>query len=211
MRRTIIAVARDAEQPRNVLALDGTQRTMLVLVIATFVTAAAAPYPLTKAILGVTLALYWAKLFFSFDERFVGMMCSPSDTPVATSGSARSTWSELADGLSDHLRRRCRSCRSTAFPARSIRFDHVFSIILILSAVHGWLTLQKPVWPILMVVKNWLFPFSLFFLGRRCFRNSQQLWFVLSASWSSALRWRFTACETGLRPAVCSPTDPRGY
>ena len=31
----------------------------------------------------------------------------------------------------------------------------------------------------LMVVKNWLFPFSLFVLGRRLVRNRQQLWFLI--------------------------------
>ena len=36
-------------------------------------TAVAAPYPLTKIILGGTLALYWATLLFNFDERFVGL------------------------------------------------------------------------------------------------------------------------------------------
>ena len=176
----IIAVARDADQPRNVLALDGTQRTMLVLVIATFVTAAAAPYPLTKAILGVTLALYWAKLFFSFDERFVGMYVLLLPTlqllPLEALGVPGLNWQTVfliifvvAAAAADPP------------PSRLAVSGWItyFSIILILSAVHGWLTLQKPVWPILMVVKNWLFPFSLFFLGRRCFRNSQQLWFVL--------------------------------
>ena len=38
---------------------------------------------------------------------------------------------------------------------------------------------RKPAWPLLMVVKNWLFPFSLFVLGRRLIRNRQQLWFLI--------------------------------
>ena len=49
-----------------------------------------------------------------------------------------------------------------------------------------------------MVVKNWLFPFSLFFLGRRCFRNDQQLWFlVLSVAVVS-----FALALHGLRDGV---------
>ena len=54
-----------------------------------------------------------------------------------------------------------------------------FSVVLILSAVYAWLTRNQPGWPLLVVVKNWLFPFSLFFLGRRIISNDRQLWFLL--------------------------------
>ena len=176
----IIAIDRDTDRPGNVLALDKTQRTVLVLVIAAVATAAAAPYPLTKVILGVTLALYWAKLLFSFDERFVGMYVLLLPTlqllPLETLGIPALNWQTVfliifvvaAAGADPPPSRLAVSGWIT-----------YFSIILILTAVYAWLTLQKPVWPLFLVVKHWLFPFSLFFLGRRVFRTSQQLWFIL--------------------------------
>ena len=45
-------------QPRHLA--DKAQRTVLVMVTAAIVTAVAAPYPMTKVILGGTLAVYWA-------------------------------------------------------------------------------------------------------------------------------------------------------
>ena len=54
-----------------------------------------------------------------------------------------------------------------------------FSVVLILAAAHAWFARPQATWPLLMVVKNWLFPFSLFVLGRRLVRNRQQLWFLI--------------------------------
>jgi O-antigen ligase len=175
-----ITIDRDADRPGNVLALERTQRTVVVLVIAAMVTAVAAPYPLTKVILGVTLALYWTRLLFNFDERFVGLFVLLLPTfqllPLETLGIPGLNWQTV------FLIIFIVAAASADPPPSQVAVSGwitYFSILLILAAVYGWLKLQTPVWPVLMVVKNWLFPFSLFFLGRRCFRNNQQLWFLL--------------------------------
>jgi O-antigen ligase len=176
----IIAIDRDADRPGNVLALDRAQRTVFVLFIAAVVTAVSAPYPLTKVILGVTLALYWATLLFSFDERFVGMYVLVLPTlqllPLEALGIPGLNWQTVFLIIFAVA-----AARADPPPSRLAVSGWItwFSIILILAAVHTSLTLQKPAYPLFMAVKNWLFPFALFFLGRRCFRNSQQLWFLL--------------------------------
>ena len=72
-----------------------------------------------------------------------------------------------------------------------------FSILVALAALYTWLTVHTPLWPLLVLVKNWLFPFSLFFLGRRLVRQTGQLGSSsCSASPSSVLHWRCTVCTT---------------
>ena len=47
------------------------------------------------------------------------------------------------------------------------RWITYFSILVVFAGAYAWLTVHPPLWPLLVIVKNWLFPFSLFFLGRR--------------------------------------------
>src|SRR4029450_4953060 len=69
-----IAVAdRDAERPRRLITLEASQRAVLLTVVAAVVTAIAAPAPVTKRLRGFVLALFWARLLFELDERFIGM------------------------------------------------------------------------------------------------------------------------------------------
>ena len=105
----------------NVVSLDRSQRTVFVFVIAAFVAAAAAPYPLTKVILGVTLALFTGQRSSSVLTSVSSdcMCCYFRHLQLLPLERLKSTWTELADGLSDHLRRRRRKCRSTPFPPRA--------------------------------------------------------------------------------------------
>jgi O-antigen ligase len=176
----IVAVDPDGDRLGNVLVLDGAQRAVLVVVLGAVATAVAAPYPVTKLILGVVLGLYGAKLFFDFDERFVGLFVLLLPTlrlvPLETLGIPGLNWQTIflivfvvAAASGDPPPSRI------AVPG----WIAYFSIVLILAALYAWATVQTPLWPLLVVVKNWLFPFSLFFLGRRLVRTTRQLWFLL--------------------------------
>ena len=105
----LVTLDRGADRSGPVISLDKTQRTVFVLVIAAIVTAVAAPYPLTKIILGGTLALYWATLLFNFDERFVGLFVLLLPTlvlaPLETLGIPGLNWQTV---FLDDLSRRCR-------------------------------------------------------------------------------------------------------
>ena len=53
-----------------------------------------------------------------------------------------------------------------------------FSVLLIASATFSWaqgLSFAQ----LFMKAKNWLFPFMLFIVGRRCFRRESALWFLV--------------------------------
>ena len=64
----------EADEPRRTwLTLDARQRGVLMAFVAAVLIAIAAPYPPTKYALGFGLALYWARLLFELDERFIGM------------------------------------------------------------------------------------------------------------------------------------------
>lgn len=176
----MVGVARDADRPGNALALDASQRAVIVVFIAAVLAAVAAPYPFTKLVLGTALALYWAKLFFDFDERFVGMFVLILPTlqlvPLETLGIPALNWQTIfliifvvAAVGGDPSPSRVPVPGWIAF----------FSILLILAALYTWVTVQRPIWPLLVVVKNWLFPFSLFFLCRKRVGNSRQFWFLL--------------------------------
>ena len=177
---SMVTLDRDANRSRTALSLDRSQRTVFVLVIAAMVTAVAAPYPLTKVILGATLGIYWATLLFNFDERFIGLFVLLLPTfvllPLETLGIPGLNWQTVF--LIIFL---VAAASADAPPSRLAVSGWIiyFSVVLILAAVHVWLSRSEPGWPLLMAVKNWLFPFSLFFLGRRCVRNSRQLWFLL--------------------------------
>ena len=177
---SMVTLDRDDNRSGTALSLDRSQRTVFVVVIAAMVTAVAAPYPLTKVILGATLAIYWATLLFNFDERFIGMFVLLLPTfallPLETLGIAGLNWQTV------FLIIFLVAIASAQPPPSRIAVSGwiiYFSLVLILAAVHAWLSRSQPGWPLLTAVKNWLFPFSLFFLGRRCVGNNRQLWFLL--------------------------------
>ena len=173
-------IERDAAPVRRALTLEPGQRTVLVTVTVAAALAVAAPYPVTKIILGVGLGLYWAKLLFQLDERFVGMFVLLLPTlqlvPLETLGVPAMNWQTIFLMIFAAA-----TATADAPPIRSAAPGWIayFSILMVLSALYAWLTVQPPLWPLLVVVKNWLFPFSLFFLGRRLVRRPEQLWFLL--------------------------------
>ena len=176
----LVTLDRGADRSGPLISLDKTQRTVFVLVIAAMVTAVAAPYPLTKIILGGTLALYWATLLFNFDERFVGLFVLLLPTlvlaPLEALGIPGLNWQTV------FLLIFLVAAASTDSPPSRFTISGwmaYFSVVLILAAAYAFFARPQPAWPLLMVVKNWLFPFSLFVLGRRLIRSRQQLWFLI--------------------------------
>jgi O-antigen ligase len=171
---------RDAARPPRPLALEPAQRTVLVAVVAAAATAVVAPYPVTKVILGFTLAVFWIRLLVAQDERFVGMFVLLLPTlqliPLERLGIPALNWQTV------FLIIFVGATVSAAAPAVASavpRWIIYFSILVVLSAAYAWLTVQPPLWPLLVIVKNWLFPFSLFFLGRRLIARPTQLWFLV--------------------------------
>ena len=176
----LVRLDRGVDRSGPIISLDKTQRTVFVLVIAAIVAAVAAPYPVTKIILGGTLALYWATLLFNFDERFVGLFVLLLPTfvlaPLEALGIPGLNWQTV------FLVIFLVAAASTDSPPSRFAVSGwmaYFSVVLILAAAHAWFARPQAAWPLLMVVKNWLFPFSLFVLGRRLIRNRQQLWFLI--------------------------------
>jgi O-antigen ligase len=176
----LVTIDRGVDRSAPVIRLDKAQRTVFVLVIAAMVTAVAAPYPLTKVILGGTLAIYWATLFFNFDERFVGLFALLLPTfalaPLEALGIPGLNWQTV------FLLIFLVAAASTDSPPSRFAVSAwmaYFSVVLILAAAHAWFARPQEAWPLLVVVKNWLFPFSLFVLGRRLVGNRQQLWFLI--------------------------------
>ena len=174
------AVDRSDERDRRLIALEPAQRAVLVVTVAAAVIAVAVPYPVTKFVLGFTLALFWAKLLFDLDERFVGMFVLLLPTlqlaPLEALGIPGLNWQTifLIIFVAATVSADAPTGRS-AVPG----WITFFSILVVLATLYAWLTVQPPLWPLLVVAKNWLFPFSLFFLGRRLVRQPSQLWFLL--------------------------------
>jgi O-antigen ligase len=177
----LVTLDRGADRSGPVISLTSAQRTVLVLVLAAIVTAVAAPYPLTKYILGGTLALYWARLLFNFDERFVGLFVLLLPTfvlaPLEALGIPALNWQTVFLIIF--------VAAAACMPSPHARLAvsgwvMYFSVVLVLAAVHAWLSQPQAAWPLLVVVKNWLFPFSLFFLGLRLIKTVRQLWFVVA-------------------------------
>jgi O-antigen ligase len=177
---TLVTLDRGADRSGPVISLDKTQRTVFVVVITAIVVAVAAPYPVTKIILGATLGLYWATLFFNFDERFVGLFVLLLPTfvlaPLETLGIPGLNWQTVFLLIFLVAAAGAKGPPSRLSVSGWISF---FSVVLILAAAHAWVARPQAAWPLLMVVKNWLFPFALFVLGRRLIRNRQQLWFLI--------------------------------
>ena len=175
----LAVVGRDV-RPRRTLVLQPQQRAVLVVLVAAVATAAAAPYPITKVLLGAVLALFWAKLLTDFDERFVGMFVLLLPTlqlvPLEALGIGGFNWQTVFLIIFVIA-----TMSAAAPPVRSAVPGWItyFSVLVVLAALYTWLTVHPPLWPLLTIVKNWLFPFSLFFLGRRLVRQPEQLWFLV--------------------------------
>jgi O-antigen ligase len=176
----IVAFEPESAAPRRRLMLEPAQRSVLIVVLAAVVVAVAAPYPVTTLALGATLGLFWAKLFFELDERFVGMFVLLLPTlqlaPLETLGIPALNWQTifLIIFVAATLSASAPTAKS-AVPGWII----YFATLVILCAAYAWLTVHPPLWPLLVIVKNWLFPFSLFFLGRRLVKRPVQLWFLV--------------------------------
>ena len=207
----IIAIDRAADRPGNVLALDKAQRRVIVLFIAAVVLAVAAPYPMTKVVLGVTLGLYWATLLVHFDERFVGLYVLLLPTlqllPLERLGIPGLNWQTVFLIIFVVA-----AASADPPPSRLAVSGWMtwFSIMLILAAAHTSLTLPKSAYPLFMSVKNWLFPFALFFLGRRCFRSSQQLWFLLICVAAVSFAMSLHGLRDGLTAGNLASNRPTG-
>jgi O-antigen ligase len=172
-------VARQADRPEREVQLDKGHTRVLIVVVAAIATAVTLPYPLTKVILGATLAGYWSSLLLRFDARFTGMFVLLLPTfqllPLEALGVPGLNWQTvflliflLAAMLADA-------------PASRLAVSGwmtYFSVVLVLMGAYAVLASKASLWPTLTFIKNWLFPFSLFLLGRRCFSKTQDLWFV---------------------------------
>jgi O-antigen ligase len=176
----MVGVDRDAEPPRRVLALEPPQRAVLIAILTAVAIAVAAPYPVTKYMLGAALALLWAKLLFELDERFIGMFVLLLPTlqlaPLERMGIPALNWQTVFLIIFVGA--------IVSAPAPAVRsavpgWINYFSVLVVLSGGYAWLMAGQPLWPLLVVVKNWLFPFALFFLGRRLVKRPEQLWFIV--------------------------------
>ena len=189
-------------RPRRTLVLQPQQRAVLVVLVAAVATAVAAPYPVTKVLLGAVLALFWAKLLFDFDERFVGMFVlflpALQLVPLEALGIGGLNWQTIFLVIFVAA-----TMSAAAPPVRSAVPGWIiyFSILVTLAALYAWLTVHPPLWPLLVIVKNWLFPFSLFFLGRRLCQADG------TALVPRALRRHRQPCAGAARPA--GRTDDR--
>ena len=162
------------------VAINAAQRTVIIVAMSAALIAVAAPYPLTKYILGTVLAIYWAALLVDFDERFVGLYVLLLPTlqlaPLETLGISGLNWQSVFLVIFAIA-----AARGSAPPVPTTvpRWIAYFAVALVLSACYSWLVVQKPFYPLLTGAKNWLFPFALFVLGRRCFKDRHQLWFLI--------------------------------
>jgi O-antigen ligase len=207
----LVDVNRDVERSGSLLTLTPAQRNVFVVVFAATLTAIAVPYPATKLVLGLVLACYWAKLFFELDERFLGIFVLLLPTlqlaPLEALGIPGVNWQTVflvifvAATAAGHP-----PVARVALPG----WIFYFSIALILATFYGWASGEQPLWPLLVVAKNWLFPFSLFFVGRRLIRNNEQLWFLLASVAIVSLGMALHGLRDGLTTGHLLTNRPEG-
>ena len=206
-----IADVERGARPRRTLELQPQQRAVLVVLVAAVATAVAAPYPITKVLLGAVLALYWAKLLFDFDERFVGMFVLTLPAlqlvPLEALGIGGLNWQTIFLIIFVVA-----TMSAAAPPVRSAVPGWItyFSVLVVLAALYTWLTVHALLWPLLVLVKNWLFPFSLFFLGRRLVRQPGQLWFLLLCVAVVSLALALHGLRDGLTAGNLLSNRPKG-
>jgi O-antigen ligase len=201
----------EAVRPSSVLTLSRSQRTVFLLTFAAIGIAVAAPYPATKIALGVTLALYWASLVANFDERFTGMFVLFLPTfvllPEQILGVPGLNWQTIFLGIF------IIAGMSANPPASEVKIGKwlaYFSLVLVMAAIHSWAIRSQPFWPLLLLVKHWLFPFALFYMGRRCFRTEQQLWFLVLAVAVVSLALALHGLRDGVTAGNLLTNRPRG-
>jgi O-antigen ligase len=162
------------------LGLDPSQRTVFVVVAVATVVALSAPYPLTKYLVGFALAVYWARLLLAFDDRFVGMYVLLLPTlqlaPLERLGVPALNWQTAFLGVFLVAIAQARPPTEQGAIPRWLAY---FAFVLVASAVYSAVVLGLEPWPLVAHVKNWIFPFSLFFLGRRCTSERRQVWFLI--------------------------------
>jgi hypothetical protein len=203
--------ADDAGRPTSIITLTRSQRMVFLLTVAAIGIAVAAPYPATKLVLGATLALYWAMLLANFDERFTGMFVLFLPTfvllPEQIFGVPGLNWQTIFMGIF------LVAAVSAPAPVAQVgisRWLTYFSVVLVMAATHSWVTGSQQFWPLLLAVKHWLFPFVLFFLGWRCFRTEQQLWFLVLAVAVASLALALHGLRDGLTTGNLLTNRPGG-
>ena len=153
---------------------------LLIIVGAATLAAVAAPFPITKLLLGAALAPTGVVLLLKFDERFVGLYVLMLPTlqlvPIEALGVTAFNWQTLfllVFGAAAAL--------APSLPPRvaATTWIGTFSVLLVASAFYAWLVQGLPFSPVFQLVKNWLFPFMLFVVGRRYVRDRQALWFLV--------------------------------
>lgn len=201
----------DVARPSSVVTLSQSQRTVFLLTFAAIGIAVAAPYPATKIALGAALALYWATLLANFDERFTGMFVLFLPTfvllPEQILGVPGLNWQTIFLGIFIVVGLSANPPASRNTIGTWLTF---FSVVLVFSAVHSFATGAQPFWPLLLLVKHWLFPFALFFMGRRCFRTEQQLWFLVLAVAVVSLALSLHGLRDGVTTGNLLTNRPRG-
>jgi O-antigen ligase len=176
---TLGAGERAERPPTPWISLTPGQRAVLAIVVGATAIAVAAPYPATKLIVGAVLALTGAALLADFDERFLGLyvLLLPvlQLVPLSALGLAAFNWQTIFLLLFAVV---AVITPAGGRPAAVSWWIGVFSILLIASATYSWAQ-GLPFAQLFMKVKNWLFPFMLFIIGRRCFRRESALWFLV--------------------------------
>lgn len=206
-----IAIAEPEARSGKLLTLEPQQRAVLIAIFGAVAIAVLAPYPPTKYALGAVLGLYWAKLLFELDERFVGMFVLLLPTlqlaPLEALGIPGLNWQTIFLILFVGA-----TMAATAPPVRLAAPNWIltFSVFVVLSAAWAWMTTDPPLWPLLVVVKNWLFPFSLFFLGRRLVRREGQLWFLVVCTAAVSLGLALHGLRDGLTAGHLLTNRPAG-
>ena len=120
-----------------------------------------------------------AALLVDFDERFLGLyvLLLPvlQLVPITSLGVTAFNWQTLFLLLFAAV---AVMMPAAGRPAAVSWWIGAFSVLLIASATFSWaqgLSFTQ----LFMKAKNWLFPFMLFIVGRRCFRRESALWFLV--------------------------------
>ena len=176
----VSGIAAPTDDVEKTVKLSPHQRALLIIVCAATLAAVAAPFPLTKLLLGAVLGLTGLALLVNFDERFFGMyvLLLPvlQLVPIETLGVTAFNWQTLFLLLFGAA-----AALAPSLPPRvaATTWIGVFAVVLVASAFYSWLIQGLPVSSLFQMVKNWLFPFMLFIAGRRYVRDRQALWFLV--------------------------------
>lgn len=206
-----VAHTRGRQAPPALLTLDPGQRAVIIGFSVAVAAAVLAPYPPTKYLIGASLALYWATLLANFDERFVGLYVLLLPTfqllPLEMLGIPGLNWQTVF--LVIFLLAAATAERPST-PMAITGWLTYFAVLLTLTAAYTLLTTPHPVWPLFTLLKNWLFPFSLFVLGRRAFRSDRQLWYLVFCVALISLAMSLHGLRDGLSTGSLLTNRPTG-